>query len=130
MLKVTCVNGHRLRAADEHAGKKVKCPKCSAVIQLPEPEVKADVEPHDDWDMSSEEASEKGGSWDEDYDSWQQGNDPVVSAVPPLRKRVGRPAQTQPESRPSTGHTTTGRQQRVILGASNGSPCNPGTVIR
>lgn len=32
---VTCANGHKLRVKDEHAGKKVRCPNCKSVVQVP-----------------------------------------------------------------------------------------------
>ena len=35
-IEVTCPNGHSLKVAEKFAGKKAKCPKCSATIEIPE----------------------------------------------------------------------------------------------
>ena len=37
-IEVTCSNGHKLKAKDELAGKKLKCPKCSVQVTVPFPE--------------------------------------------------------------------------------------------
>ena len=37
-ITLNCPCGKTLRVADEHAGKRVKCPICHAVIEPPEPE--------------------------------------------------------------------------------------------
>ncbi|MAT16778.1 MAG: hypothetical protein CMJ46_16085 [Planctomyces sp.] len=34
-LQVACPQGHRLKISEQHAGKKVRCPKCETVFRVP-----------------------------------------------------------------------------------------------
>ena len=43
-ISVSCACGARLKVRDEAAGKRVKCPKCQAPIQVPEAEAPAEPE--------------------------------------------------------------------------------------
>jgi len=36
-IELRCPNGHRLRVADESAGKQARCPVCQAIVQVPVP---------------------------------------------------------------------------------------------
>lgn len=40
-ISAQCTNGHAFKVKDELAGKKVKCPKCSVVVELPGVNTKA-----------------------------------------------------------------------------------------
>lgn len=42
-FSVTCPSGHKINASEKYAGKTVKCPKCSAPIQIPTAEVEEEV---------------------------------------------------------------------------------------
>jgi len=42
-ITLNCTCGKTLRVADEHAGRRVKCPACSAVISAPAPEPQFEV---------------------------------------------------------------------------------------
>ncbi|MEM7479171.1 MAG: hypothetical protein AAF483_29655 [Planctomycetota bacterium] len=46
-IEVKCPNGHRIKAPEKYAGKKVKCPKCKVVILVPatvRPELVEEIE--------------------------------------------------------------------------------------
>ena len=43
-ITVSCPCGKKLRVADEHAGKRVKCPACQAVSTVPAPEPEPEFE--------------------------------------------------------------------------------------
>ena len=44
---VICAGGHRLKVASRYAGKTIRCPKCSAAIDIPELDsVQASAKPH------------------------------------------------------------------------------------
>lgn len=43
MLKAHCRCGHRIAVSDQFAGKRVKCPKCSGPVQIPQPQAQAQV---------------------------------------------------------------------------------------
>jgi hypothetical protein len=50
-IKVLCSNGHALAVADEHAGRKVRCPTCQEVLRVPvahPPEEDVDLPDPDD----------------------------------------------------------------------------------
>jgi hypothetical protein len=47
LIRVKCPNGHTLKVDDRHAGKKGACPKCKALVTVPEPQ-KEDEELEDD----------------------------------------------------------------------------------
>lgn len=36
-IQFRCLNGHKLRVDEEHAGKKGSCPKCNAIVRIPQP---------------------------------------------------------------------------------------------
>ena len=42
-LTLNCACGKLLRVADEHAGRRIKCPACNAIIAPPAPEPQVDV---------------------------------------------------------------------------------------
>src|SRR5687767_2104187 len=45
-ISIVCPNGHKLSAKEEHAGKKLRCPKCRADILVPaEDDNDAEAEP-------------------------------------------------------------------------------------
>jgi RsiW-degrading membrane proteinase PrsW (M82 family) len=46
-ISFACACGKTLRAADELAGKKTRCPQCSAVLSIPRAEVEVDTAPVD-----------------------------------------------------------------------------------
>jgi len=53
-FKVTCPNGHKLLVDEKHAGKTVRCPKCSQSIQIPDLDFAEFDEPaNDEFDLSS-----------------------------------------------------------------------------
>ena len=43
-ITISCPCGKKLRVADEHAGKRVKCPACQAVSTVPAPEPEPEFE--------------------------------------------------------------------------------------
>ena len=47
-ISVQCPNGHQLKVKDEYAGKRGRCPKCQAPIQIPALPVDAEEELFDD----------------------------------------------------------------------------------
>lgn len=45
-IPVTCPNGHKMRVKEEHAGKRVACPKCKAPFRIPAlDEIESDLPP-------------------------------------------------------------------------------------
>lgn len=44
-ITVNCTCGGRFRVGDQHAGKKIKCPKCAGAVQVPEETDEAAAEP-------------------------------------------------------------------------------------
>ena len=44
-ISIVCPQGHQLTAKEKLAGKKVKCPKCGSVVQIPAAEPTTIAEP-------------------------------------------------------------------------------------
>ena len=44
-IRVQCACGKNFQAKDEHAGRKAKCPVCSAVVRIPEADIALSSEP-------------------------------------------------------------------------------------
>jgi hypothetical protein len=44
LIRVKCPNGHTLKVDDRHAGKKGACPKCKALVTVPEPQQEEQLE--------------------------------------------------------------------------------------
>lgn len=58
----TCVCGKQMRFKAEHAGKKTKCPDCSATITVPDDDMEDDVEEYEDDEDASPAAPRVRGS--------------------------------------------------------------------
>src|SRR3954447_22277098 len=43
-ISFTCACGKALKARDEHAGKKTKCPQCGAILAIPSPDLLPDFD--------------------------------------------------------------------------------------
>lgn len=112
-ISVLCPNGHKLSAKEKLAGKKIKCPKCGAVVRIPEPEphepepVIAETEPETEEDRdehSGSTAEDPYGFGEEfgDSDSWaadeEEMGDPYSNKpktpkrAAPARDRTDKPA--------------------------------------
>lgn len=118
MLRISCPNGHRLSAAAEHAGKKVKCPKCGVVVRLPQPEI--ETFPEEEWDLSGAEATDNGSSSDEGYGSWRDSNE-EAPALPPRSKSVNRPARKETVAPAPTAELPTGHRRKYLIPAACGA---------
>ncbi len=77
-ISVACPQGHRLNADDKLAGKKLKCPKCAAPVEVPVPEPEPELTVLDETELAS------------DYQLAPMQSSPLVS----------------PEANPSQDHAT------------------------
>ncbi len=60
-IKVSCDScGKELKVRDEAAGKRVKCPDCGSVVQIPEPDDVLDAETADDNPFAGDDVSSEG----------------------------------------------------------------------
>ncbi len=132
MLEVTCPNGHRLKAKAEHAGKRIKCPKCGEATRLPESndpglqeyslEIIPDELPETGYDDPY--GDEYGYSYDaSDGESWNA-PDESARALPPRRKSTiaakgKKTASPAADSAASTSQLVPGisRNQYVVFGS-------------
>jgi hypothetical protein len=84
-IEVGCRCGRRLKVPDQAAGKKVKCPACGAVVQVPEEPRLADVPPPVPATGDAEEHSRPEASLD--FLKEAQPASRRSGAPPPIRKR-------------------------------------------
>ena len=62
-IRVSCDScGKQLKVRDEAAGKRVKCPDCGSVVQIPEPDDVLDAEAADDNPFAGEDISSDGAT--------------------------------------------------------------------
>ncbi len=126
MPKITCPNGHKLQVRDELAGKKIKCPRCGAVVLVPEPAV-AEAEPEEpaeeDWQSDSESQSESdwnaGSDWgsDSESDPW---NDPEEGRALPPRAGTRSPSKAVAEKSASTVRSERNVKPLIFMGLGAG----------
>lgn len=63
-IKVSCDScGKQLKVRDEAAGKRVKCPDCGSVVQIPEPDDVMDAETADDNPFAGDDVSSEGAEY-------------------------------------------------------------------
>jgi hypothetical protein len=86
-IAVTCDCGRAMRVKDEVAGKKVRCPGCSAVLTVPKPEAPKDAE-----DEALQMLMEEG-------DEPTTPDDHVTDAPPPATDSISRPPKPGPPPR-------------------------------
>lgn len=120
MLKVSCSNGHRLNVPAQHAGKKVKCPKCGDVVRLPElePEPELEIAAEDDWDLFSSETTDPDPGSEED-DGFSHDGDEVASALPPRSKSVNRASRKQIDAPEVAPGASLGKRKTSIIAAGS-----------
>lgn len=92
-VSALCDCGHLLRAEDQYAGKKARCPKCSQVVRLP---------------LASDEAAERSPSQSMNFASWQTAT-PETSSTPSSQFAQISAAKAAAPPQPSSIGATPGR---------------------
>ena len=71
-IEVTCGGcSRRLRVPDRTAGKKIKCPKCEAVIEVPDPQAEAEsAAAAESWYLKTDEGEDFGPIPRPELDQW------------------------------------------------------------
>lgn len=125
MLLVQCRNGHKLKVRSTLAGRAIRCPRCQAVVRVPEaptenePEAEPQSTPPDDaWDDSESE-----GDPSEDYQSdgsdWFQGSPKKsTSGLPPASRKSagGRRGASKSATTSGSGSIQDGPSMRAVWG--------------
>lgn len=129
MPRITCPNGHKLQLRDDLAGKKIKCPRCGAVVAVPKPEV-IESEPEEsiapDWSSNSESDWDESGDWNSLSESDPWGASEEGRKLPPRQGAVRtQPRAAEDRSQPSES----GNRKFVFVGLGAAAALLTGILV-
>lgn len=97
--------GKSIKVKDEFAGKKVRCPNCSSIIEIP---AKPDVADDDDFPMGELPAAKPARRTDDDDLS-------DLDDAPVAKRRVPKPVKKKSTQEKSTNKKSTGTNSKLVL---------------